>query len=299
MAHIELEDYASELNLQTEQMSSELLIPETDPAHPPEAFRLSPEQVEQFHRDGFLAPLEACRPDQMQAWRPYLEKMLETPFVDEAADGRRHAWDAEKMGARKQHWGHNRHLDDRTLWEISTQPAIVGAMQSVLGRDLLLWRTNFFTKEPGAREIPWHQDRNYWPLEPEIIISAWLAIDRADKENACLQVIPGSHRKLIRHVKASEEMAFQEMADASGVDLTRKVDVPLEPGQFILFNERTLHHSEPNRSKRRRMGLAIRVIPPQVRILRFDSPSHQALLVSGEDPLGFNPIGKPPATHVA
>jgi ectoine hydroxylase-related dioxygenase (phytanoyl-CoA dioxygenase family) len=37
--------------------------------------------------------------------------------------------------------------------------------------------TNFFVKEPVAKEIPWHQDFNYWPLEPPIIVSAWIAID--------------------------------------------------------------------------------------------------------------------------
>ena len=77
-------------------------------------------------------------------------------------------------------------------------------MAALYGPDLLLWRTNFFVKEPGAKEIPWHlfvvrkaldtlvgdnkrkssslalrQDRNYWPLEPPIIISAWIAVDAA------------------------------------------------------------------------------------------------------------------------
>jgi len=256
-----------------------------------EEFKLAPEQVAQFHRDGFLAPLTACSPEQMAEYGRHIERMLETPFIDDAkaaGDDKRQKWGSSQMGLDKPQWGHNRHLDDRTLWEVSTLPPIVGAMQSVMGEDLLMWRTNFFNKGPGGKAIPWHQDRNYWPLEPEIVVSAWLAIDRADQENSCVQVLPGSHRKLIKHVKATEDVAFSEMADTDSVDLSKKVDVVLDPGQFILFNERTLHHSEANRSNRRRMGLAIRVVIPQVRVLKWDSPSHRLVQISGGDPLGFN-----------
>ena len=76
-------------------------------------------------------------------------------------------------------------------------------MASLYGPDLLLWRTNFFIKEPGAKEIPWHQDFNYWPLEPPIIISAWIAVDSATLENSCLQIVPGSHRKVVPHVESN------------------------------------------------------------------------------------------------
>lgn len=236
----------------------------------PSECRLSAEQVRQFHEQGYLAPLTACSPEEMQGYREHIDRVISAPKIE----GRDIL--------------HNRHLDDRTIWELSTLPGIVGPMQSVLGEDLLLWRTNFFNKEPGGKEIPWHQDRNYWPLEPEIVISAWLAIDRVDVENSCVQVVPGTHRKLIKHVKSTAQMAFNEMAETDGVDLSKKVDVILEPGQFLLFNERTLHHSEPNRSNRRRLGLSIRVILPQVRVLEFDTPDHRVMSVSGEDRLGFN-----------
>lgn len=247
----------------------------------PTQHRLSPDQVKQFHEEGYLAPLTACPPEQMEAYRNHIETVL---------------MQTEGIGGHSNL--HNRHLDDRTMWELSTLPAIIGPMQSVLGEDLLMWRTNFFNKEPGGKEIPWHQDRNYWPLEPEIVISAWLAIDRADTENSCVQVVPGTHKKLIKHVKIIEEerdkKTFAEEAVTDTIDLSKKRDIILEPGQFILFNERTLHHSNANLSNRRRLGLAIRVIIPQVRVTKFDSEQHVLFQISGRDPLGFNSIGQPP-----
>ena len=55
-----------------------------------------------------------------------------------------------------------------------------------------------------------------------------------------------------------------------------------------LFNERTLHQSDPNHSNRRRIGLAVRVIIPIVKVLDWDSPEHTLITISGKDQLGIN-----------
>ena len=65
------------------------------------------------------------------------------------------------------------------MWRIASHPAIVQRMASMYGPELLVWRTNFFIKNPSngvahKGEIPWHQDCNYWPLEPAVVLSAWL-----------------------------------------------------------------------------------------------------------------------------
>lgn len=39
----------------------------------------------------------------------------------------------------------------------------------------------------------WHQDGQYWPIQPLATITAWIAIDAVDTGNGCLRVIPGSH----------------------------------------------------------------------------------------------------------
>ena len=166
---------------------------------------------------------------------------------------------------------------------------------SLYGPVLLLWRTNFFVKYPGSKRIPWHQDFNYWPLEPPVICSAWIAVDPSTVENSCVQVIPGSHRKVIPHVKAGEDMVFNEMGDEKFYNADDAIDLEMKPGEFILFNERTLHHSHPNTSEKRRIGLAVRVILPFVSVLKYDSPEHTLPVIHGEDRMGLNQIGSPPA----
>ena len=236
---------------------------------------LSTEEMDQFRTQGFLGPFALCSPKEMGGRRPAIEAVVES----EPPDHR------QKV--------HNRQLDHRLIWDLATDSEIIGRMQCLYGDDLLMWRTNFFVKEPGAKEIPWHQDHNYWPLEPPVIASAWIAIDESTVENSCLQVIPGSHRRTLPHVRATEDMGFAEMGDLDYLDLSQAVDLEMRPGEFILFNERTVHHSESNRSQKRRIGLAVRVVVPIVSVLKYDAPEHALVQISGRDPMGFNKVVDP------
>lgn len=233
-------------------------------------YALSAAEVLQFHQQGYLGPFKAFEEEEMAVLRPLVEKVLETqpPDHDKKA--------------------HNRHLDAKVVHQLATHPGVVERIKGIMGEDLLLWRVHFFVKDPGGQEIPWHQDANYWPIEPAIIVSAWMAIDEVTTENSCVQLIPGSHRKILPHIKAGPDMAFGEEASTKGVDFTKVVNMELKPGEFFLFNERTLHHSEANRSNKRRMGMSIRMVVPMVRLLDYDAPNHSTDLVSGRDPLQFN-----------
>lgn len=231
---------------------------------------LSEDEMKQFREQGYLGPYKLCDADDMRSKQSEIVNILDSDPPDHNS----------KV--------HNRHLDYPLIHNLATHPSIVDRMVSLYGPDLLLWRTNFFVKEPGAKEIPWHQDFNYWPVEPPIIISAWIAVDSATLENSCLQILPGSHRKVIPHVKATSEMAFNQMGDLNYIDTTNIVSLEMQPGEFVLFNERTMHHSEANRSDKRRIGLAVRVIIPIVKVCKWDSPHHELIVIHGQDQVQFN-----------
>ena len=118
-------------------------------------------------------------------------------------------------------------------------------------------------------EIPWHQDINFWPIEPPVNVSAWIAIDEATAENSCVRIIPGSHRQFLPHQQAPGEMAIGEMVDPQSYDTGSAVDMELKPGEFFLFSERALHASGANTSQKRRTSsrtvICIRGIPPSWR----------------------------------
>src|SRR4029077_17843466 len=126
--------------------------------------------------------------------------------------------------------GQSRHLDCRVVYDLCSHPAIVERMASIYGPDLILWRSNFFIKNPGDPEIPWHQDGNYWPIEPAVNISAWLAIDESTVENSCVQLLPGTHRRILSHIQSTPGMAFHEMADPARYDASKAINMELKPG---------------------------------------------------------------------
>ena len=236
---------------------------------------LSGAEMARFRRDGYLGPYSLCSPAEMADLRPAIEQVLDR----EPAHGNR---------------VHNRHLDSRAVYDLATRPEIVERMACLYGPDLLLWRTNFFVKNRGSKAIPWHQDFNYWPLEPPVIVSAWIAVDPSTRQNGNLQVIPGSHRSIVPHVEATPDVQFNEMADAGYYDARDLTDLEMQPGEFILFNERTLHHSEANHSALRRIGLAVRAIIPIVKVLEYDSEDHTLQVIHGSDTMGFNRLAPPP-----
>ena len=237
---------------------------------------LDGEEVRHFHERGYVGPFTLCSPDEMA--------VIRDEIVGSVLAG---------PGPFRSPVEQSRHLDRRVVYDLCAHPEVVGRMASVYGDDLVLWRSHFFVKERGAKEIPWHQDANYWPIEPPLNISAWIAIDESTLENSCLQVIPGSHRTVLPHVPAAEDMAFVEMADPSLVDDDACVSLEMRAGQFVLFNERTLHHSAPNVSDRRRIGLAVRVTVPFVRVDELFE-GHGVVVIAGTDRFGFNRLLEPP-----
>jgi ectoine hydroxylase-related dioxygenase (phytanoyl-CoA dioxygenase family) len=244
---------------------------------------LTRDQVGRFHREGYLGPFCLCSEAEMAQRRVELERVL----VSDPDIGRDRR--------------HNRHLDAAAVWELASHAAITSRMQALIGPDLLLWRTHFFVKEPArgddasdGKEVPWHQDANYWPLEPAVIASAWIAIDPATRANGCLQLIPGSHRATVPHIPAGDDMLFAEMADPDHVDAAAAIDLEMAPGQFLLFNERTLHHSAANLSADRRIGLAVRVVPPIVEVLSYDGDGHGLVPMKGSDTMGLNRLAEAP-----
>ncbi|WP_369642483.1 phytanoyl-CoA dioxygenase family protein [Acidovorax sp. A79] len=252
---------------------------------------LSPEEIEQFRTQGYVGPFTAFTPQEMEKFRATVrERVLPTPTP------------YCPFGLRV------RHLDSRTVHEMCSAPAIVERMASIYGPDLVLWNSNLFNKPPARpeqpEEYPWHQDHYNWNMEPILNISAWLAITSATLENGCVEIIPGSHRQIIPPAVDTDpamSLRFGGIAsDPAYVDETRKVALVLEPGQFFLFNERLLHHSNPNRTMEHRLGLAVRVTVPIAKV----SEPFPCVMLRGEDRMGFNryieaPLDEPDAHWVA
>lgn len=182
----------------------------------------------------------------------------------------------------------NGHVVIPMLAGAARTPAILDAVESVLGPDLLAWSVELFIKEPGSsKTVSWHQDITYWGMgETDDEVTAWIALSNVSIEAGCMRFIPGSHKGRIADHEDTfdEDNLLSRGQSIAGVDEAIAVHGPLRPGEMSLHHGRCFHASGANNSCDRRIGLAIRYVTPAV---RDHAPGRDwAMPVRGETPRG-------------
>jgi ectoine hydroxylase-related dioxygenase (phytanoyl-CoA dioxygenase family) len=137
---------------------------------------------------------------------------------------------------------------------------VVDAMERLLDGEVYHYHHKMILKEPlagGAWE--WHQDYGYWYnngcLFPHLA-SCMIAVDRATKENGCLQVLKGSHHiGRIDHVKIGDQTGADPERVAVARERLELVHCELEAGSAIFFHCNLLHCSAANTSTHPRWAL--------------------------------------------
>src|SRR5258708_6330488 len=177
-----------------------------------------------------------------------------------------------------------------------TQPSVLDAVEEVLGPNLIVWNTRWFTKMPGDKTyISWHQDATYWGLHPPKVTTAWLALSESTPENGCMRVIPGSHlQPLLPQVEtyAPENALSRGQEIGVEVDEREAVDLILKPGQMSLHHVGIVHGSKRNESSKARVGIAVRFITPDV--VQDGTERQMAMLVRGADSHCHFDLAEPP-----
>ncbi len=237
---------------------------------------LTPEQVERFERDGFLAPIPVLAEAEVARYRNLFDEL-------EARLGRETASNSLT----------DYHFKESFIWELATHPKVLDCMEALIGPDIALLASHFFCKY-GQQEkfVAWHQDVTYWGLEPPFAVSAWLAIDDSDRENGCMRVIPGTHQDGIReHGKADQDgnlLSINQEIPVTEAEEGSAADLILRAGEMSLHHGTVVHGSLPNRSTRRRCGLTVPYLPTGVKVASASSLGvpFTGVLVRGEDPDG-------------
>lgn len=187
------------------------------------------------------------------------------------------------------------------VFRIVSHPKVLDAVESLLGPDLLVWSTRWFSKMPGEKTyISWHQDAGYWGLKPPKVTSAWVALSQSIPENGCMRVVPGTHKWPLLPQKdtfAPDNALSRGQEVAAEVDESQAIDIILEPGDMSLHHFAIVHGSLPNTSDKPRIGIAIRYISPEVG--QEGGERQIAMLVRGRDEYGHFDLIDPPKDDTA
>ena len=216
---------------------------------------LSTTQVRDYRANGCLYPLDGLTADEVLLYREELRK------TEAHLGGSLMAIDKKFRG--------NLHFMCRWVDELARTPAIVDAVEDLLGPDILLYTSRFFIKEPRSEGIAaWHQDSTYFGLRPHDHVTAWVALCNVTAETGPVEFAVGSHIRgqlqqksgLIKNSVNTAGQIIVEWFDQTQID--RAI---LKPGQFSFHHSCTVHQSQPNRSDERRIGIAMSYIPTRTR----------------------------------
>jgi hypothetical protein len=239
---------------------------------------LTPEQVARFNREGYLMPFRIFDPAEIGALRLYFDNLL-AKYMSEGKDS---------YSISSAHLRHGR------VWDVLTNPRIVAIVSDLLGSSVIGWGSHFFCKMPGdGKSVSWHQDASYWPLTPSKAVTMWLAIDDADRGNACMKYIPGT--QVLGHLtyKLSENDPSNVLNQT--VPEVEKYGAPvlveLKAGESSLHSDLLLHGSDANVSTRRRCGLTLRYTTGDVRA--YMGWADKGVVVAGNPPPNWNNRARP------
>lgn len=209
---------------------------------------LSQTEVESYERDGFVLIEKAFSQAEVDAMIASIEggKSLE--------EHTRVRIDAEGKKTKLAIW---HRLDDDIWGAASTSPNLVNNVRILLHQEIAFFHGKVMLKEAqtgGAWE--WHQDYGYWYdqgfLYPSML-SAFVSLDRATRENGCLSVLRGSHKiGRLNHVQIGSQFGVEKDRIALIEPLFERVYCEMAPGSILFFDSNLLHASGANQSDHHR-----------------------------------------------
>jgi phytanoyl-CoA hydroxylase len=212
-------------------------------------YAVSVEEYVRFHTDGFLIVRGLLSPAEVQELLDHVETRFDHLL--------------------RIHMLHRRlEIHERFM----LHPRVLDVVQALIGPDVLALQTMLFVKRPGSSGQGYHQDSFHIITQPDTLIGAWIALDRADEENGCLRVTVGSQNEPVypdvdEDAGHGGDRLLADIPAISGADdpderrngLTavaaryegREVAAVVEPGDVVLFGGHVLHRSHANRSATR------------------------------------------------
>jgi len=209
----------------------------------------TPEQRVAYARDGYVIIRGLFDSEEIGLMRDAMEQ---DPALRASLYDRK---DAEGKSTRMALWNHP---GDSVYGLAARSQRVVDTMEDMLGGEVYHYHSKLTAKEPhdgGAWE--WHQDYGYWYhngcMYP-YMGSVMVALDRANRDNGCLQVLRGSHLagRVDHGILPGEQVGADMRRVEQMLEQLERVYVELEPGDGLFFHANLMHRSDQNRSPNRR-----------------------------------------------
>jgi len=204
-----------------------------------------------FDRDGYVVVRQLFSPEEVEEIKQNFERLHDEEFEKFKHDDKiQDPNDPLFAYPRFVHPHRNNDVARRYM----LHPRIKEVLEVLFAEEPVATQTMYYFKPPGARGQAMHQDNLYLLVDPGTCMAAWTAIDKVDRENGCMMVVPGSHKgNLLCQEDGGESLRRESFSGAitpipKGL---KALAVPMEPGDTLFFGGGVIHGSGPNRSKDR------------------------------------------------
>jgi len=204
---------------------------------------LTTDQLNHYKDKGYISPVNALTSSEAKEIRNEIEKI-------------ENKWPGALEGINRNYI----HLISPIFNKICLNKNILDAVQSIIGKNILICGTTLFIKNPNEKGfVSYHQDAKYIGLEPHNWVTVWLAVTDANEHNGCMRMLPGSHKENLKshEQKFDDNNLLTRGQTIKGVPLDKTEPVILKAGQVSLHHPLVVHGSGLNKSNDRRIGFVI------------------------------------------
>ena len=228
------------------------------------AIQLSPEQIQSYQENGYLAGIDILNSKQIEMLRKELTDFFEPDHEGKELWYEYHSNESAEpdlvlfhaLGA----WRIGEAMHD-ILWSPSF---LKPASQLLDNKPVRFWHDQLFCKPANhGGVVAWHQDYSYWTrTKPMQHLTCWIGLDDSTAENGCLQYIPGSHHWDLLPITglAGDMNAIQEvLTEEQWEQFQNPVAIELKAGQASFHHPLLIHGSYENRTERPRRAIVLNV----------------------------------------
>jgi len=245
--------------------------------------RLTPEQLAQFDRDGYLVFPGLFNPDETRV------------LTDAVPDlyARREAYNVREKGSDAVRTNFAAHMYSEPFARLGRHPRMIEPVQDLFGGEqLYMHQFKINGKMAFEGDVwQWHQDYGTWKnddlMPTERAMNVAIFLDDVNEFNGPLMFIPGSHKKGVIDAKhdltttsyplwtVDHELITQLVARAGGK--SGGIVSPKGPaGSMILFHSCLVHASTSNLSPWNRVSVYLSLCAVSNHVRRFKRPEYIA-----------------------
>ena len=257
--------------------------------------KLSQEQLDAFHREGYLVVENVFSDADLQPVIDEIKEEIDLRARELVASGElsrtyeeldfehrlaRISQETDKVAVSI--W--NGKLAGPAFFGLITNPNLLDVAEQVCGEELIassVYRLR--PKIPGHRmsAVPWHQDSGYFEpyCDKALVMTVWLPLVDADAANGCMWVLPRQHTgEVAMHQQANGQPYLQ--IPSEHLPEGDPVCAPVKKGGVLLMTNKTPHASFENSTDRVRWSMDLRyqsaALPTNANITRLPGESRES-----------------------